>query len=265
MSDLFNKGYKSVRQEKERQDQVRENSGKKLWRFFIAKDGEEATIRFLTEEPITFYEHTLQRGSKFENEICVGNDCPFCEDGDRPSFKGAYLIYDKRPYSYTDSKGNKQSGEGQLRLYVQGTRVLSQLDRLSSKYGLTGRDYIVSRSGQGTSTTYMFERDDEYNMSEAQIRNILPDKLKEEYNGKISSLEAIVKNQLEDTIPDSVTAPKLEEKDSDTDDGYVAVDDDYIDVEDTPKPLKKKAMPQMRKRVENSIKPKKSAKEIFKK
>ena len=54
---MFARGYDASRKEKERQDKARENMGKKLWRFFLAKDGEEADLRFLTEEPVNFYEH----------------------------------------------------------------------------------------------------------------------------------------------------------------------------------------------------------------
>lgn len=201
---MFKKGYEAVREEKQRQDENREKMGKQLWRFFLSKDGEEATVRFLTEEPINFYEHTVKtiRGGKerYGNVICTDSlgGCSLCDGGDKPSFKGAFLIYDKRPYEYKDKNGKKQTGKGQLRLYVQGARVLSQLDRLSERYGLTNRDYIITRSGSGTSTTYMFDRTDEVGkLSEAEISNMLPEKLREMYDGTIDSLYAIVQNQLE--------------------------------------------------------------------
>ena len=201
---MIKKGYSVVREKKQRQDENREKMGKRLWRFFLSEDGDEATVRFLTEEPINFYEHTVKsvRGGKerYDNVICTKDlgDCSLCDGGDRPSFKGAFLIYDKRPYEFTDAKGNKQKGKGQLRLYVQGARVLSQLDRLSERYGLTNRDYIITRSGSGTTTTYMFDRTDEVGkLSEAEITNMLPEKLRDMYDGTMDSLYAIVQNQLE--------------------------------------------------------------------
>lgn len=202
MGISFKRGYTAVKDEVKRQEENREKMGKTLWRFFLSKDGDEAQIRFLTEEPITFYEHTVKNTvngkDKYDNVVCIGEDCPLCQGGDRPSFKGAFLIYDKRPYEYTDKEGKKQTGNGQLRLYVAGTKVLSQLERLSERYGLTDRDYIITRAGSGTSTTYMFDRSDTVNkLTEAEIKNMLTDKLKEEYNGTLDSLYSIVEKQVE--------------------------------------------------------------------
>lgn len=223
---LFKKGYNAVREEKQRQDESREKMGKQLWKFFLSKDGEEATVRFLTEEPINFYEHSVKtvRGGKerYDSVICTHDigDCPLCDSGNKPSFKGAFLIYDKRPFEYTDKDGKKKQGKGQLRLYIQGARVLSQLDRLSERYGLTDRDYIITRSGSGTSTTYMFDRtDDVGKLSKAEIENMLPEKLREDYDGTMDSLYAILQNQLEMMVKGDV-------EDSDNDDDYDE-DDSY--------------------------------------
>ena len=262
---LFKKGYNAVREEKQRQDENREKMGKQLWKFFLSKDGEEATVRFLTEEPINFYEHTIKsvRNGKerYDSVICTHDlgECSLCDSGDKPSFKGAFLIYDKRPYEYTDKNGKKQTGKGQLRLYVQGARVLSQLDRLSERYGLTNRDYIITRSGSGTSTTYMFDRgDDVSKLTEAEITNMLPEKLREQYDGTMESLYAIVQNQLEMQINGDV------DEDDDVEDTHanrknlVGVNDDDDDEEEE-KPVRtvKKATKPMFKKApkENSVKP----------
>ena len=258
---LFKKGYSAVREEKQRQDENREKMGKQLWRFFLSKDGEEATVRFLTEEPINFYEHTVKsvRGGKehYDNVICTEElgGCNLCDGGDKPAFKGAFLIYDKRPYEYTDKNGKKQKAKGQLRLYVQGARVLSQLDRLSERYGLTNRDYIITRSGSGTSTTYMFDRTDDVNkLTEAEITNMLPEKLREMYDGTMESLYAIVQNQLEMLINGGVEDDDDEEEveTSANRKNLVGVDDDD-DEEEEVKP------------VTRSLKGKKSSKPMFKK
>jgi len=204
VANLFKRGYAAVREEKQRQDENREKAGKQLYRFFLSKDGDEAQLRFLTEEPINFDEHTLKviKGGKerFESAICTANlgNCTYCDDGDKPSFRGAFLVYDKRPYEYTDKDGKKKSSKGSIRLYVQGARVLSQLDRLSERYGLTTRDYIVTRSGNGQQTSYMFDRTDEVSkLTPEEIKNMLPEKLRDEYNGTMDSLYEIVQNQLE--------------------------------------------------------------------
>ena len=63
---MFQRGYDASRAEKERQDKARENMGKKLFRFFIKEDGEEADLRFLNEEPVNFKEHNIKVGERFE-------------------------------------------------------------------------------------------------------------------------------------------------------------------------------------------------------
>lgn len=241
---MFKKGYGAVREEKKRQDENREKAGKQLWRFFLGDDGDEAQVRFLTEEPINFYEHTVKsmRGGKehYDNVICTKDigGCDLCESGDRPTFKGAFLIYDMRPYEYTDSNGKKKKGRGQVRLYIQGARVLSQLDRLSSRYGLTDRDYIITRSGKGTSTSYMIDRTDEVGkLSEAEVTNMLPEKLREMYDGTMDSLYAIVQNQLEMLVgevndDDDEYEDEVDSSSSSGRRNLVSIDDDDEDEED---------------------------------
>ena len=96
-TSLFQRGYETAREEKKRQDEVREKSGKRLYNLFLKDDGDEAQVRFLTEEPVNFYAHNIKsvRGGneRFDTFVCTqDDDCPFCEDGDRPSYKGAYLV-----------------------------------------------------------------------------------------------------------------------------------------------------------------------------
>lgn len=209
---LFARGYDASRAEKERQDKARENMGKRLWKFFISNDGEEADLHFLTEEPVNFYEHNLKKGDKFEQYTCTGGDtCPYCEDGDRPTYKGAYLVVDHRPYEYTDKDGKKKKGKDQVRLFVQGMKVVSQLDRISSRYGLANRDVTIIRLGKGTQTTYTIERGDECKYTEKEIRNLLPEKLRDDYDGTMDSLMSIVEEQLMMATPDY-------EPDTDSDD-----------------------------------------------
>lgn len=199
---MFKKGFEANRQEKARQEKMAENRGKKLFRFFLAKDGDEADLIFLTEEPINFQEHNV-KGSRNGKEVfnqftCTGDDnCELCNDGDRPSFKGAFLVWDGRPFEYTDKNGKKQKAEGSLKLFVYGTKVISQLDRISSKYGLAGREITMVRLGSGTSTNYTFERGDKVSLTEKEITNMLPEKLREEYDGTEESLYAIIERQLE--------------------------------------------------------------------
>lgn len=61
MGKLFKRGYKESRKEAKRQEERREAMKGQLFRFFLQDDGDEADVRFLTEEPITFGSTTLKR------------------------------------------------------------------------------------------------------------------------------------------------------------------------------------------------------------
>lgn len=196
-SGLFKRGYEASRAEKERQDKARENMGRKLWRFFLKDDGDEADLRFLNGEPVNFYEHNIRRGeNRFEQFTCTGDNCPFCADGDKPTYKGAYLVIDRRPYEYTDKNGKKQKGRNQVRLFVQGMKVVSQLDRLHSRYGITNRDVTMVRLGRGTQTTYTIERGEEEKLTTKEIKDLLPEKLRDDFDGTQDSLMSMIEEQL---------------------------------------------------------------------
>lgn len=235
MASLFKRGYKAVEEEKKRQEEENKNRKGKLFRFFIQGDGAEADLRFLTEEPITFYEHNIKKTvngkDRYDTVVCSGDNCPECAKGSRPSFKGAYLVVDRRPYEYTDKDNKKVTGKDQLRLFVQGQKVLSQLDRISQRYGLTDRDVTIIRLGTGTQTSYTIERGEKEELTSKEIANFLPDFLQEKYDGDMESLYEIVSEQLEKDLP--------KETDSDDDEGeevrnkLVSADDEE---EETPKP-----------------------------
>ena len=263
MGTLFKRGYDASRQEKERQDKARENMGKKLWRFFLSNDGDEADLRFLTEEPVNFYEHTLKRGdNKYEQYTCTGANCPFCKKKKKATYKGAYLVVDRREFSYKDKEGKQKTGKNQVRLFVQGMKVISQLDRISDKYGLSNRDVTIVRLGKGTQTTYTIERGDEEKISTKEVENLLPDKLRDDYDGTMDSLMSIVEEQLmmdtKDYSPsdDDEGAPFDEDDVSDGRDKLISADDEQ--------PTRKLGVKKsMFKKPQNSIKPR--AKSLLKK
>lgn len=258
---MFARGYSASRAEKERQDKARENAGKKLWRFFLKDDGEEADLRFLTEEPVNFYEHNLKRGdNRYEQYCCTGDGCPFCEDGDKPTYKGAYLVVDRREFEF-EKDGKKQKGKNQVRLFVQGMKVISQLDRISDRYGLSNRDVTIIRLGKGTQTTYTIERGEEEKLTKKEIEALLPEKLREGYDGTMDSLMNIVEEQLlmltkdyeDDDVEDDIEDNEVEETTSGRD-KLVTYDEDE---EETPvKRLQPKGKKKsMFKKAQNSVKP----------
>ena len=136
-------------------------------------------------------------------------------------------------------------------MYVAGTRVITQLDRLHERYGLTNRDYTIVRNGKGTSTTYTFDRQDEDKLTKKEIAAMLPDNLADQYDGTMESLYAIIENSLEisaSLVKSEKDTSKSEEDydeeiydDSEEDDEPLD-DNDYIDEEDEEvdvKPAKK--------------------------
>ena len=265
MGKMFARGYEASREEKARQDKARENAGKKLWKFFLADDGDEADLRFLTEEPVNFYEHNLKKGDRYEQYTCTGDDCPFCEDGERPTYKGAYLVVDRREFEYTDQNGKKQKGKNQVRLFVQGMKVVSQLDRISDKYGLSNRDVTIVRLGKGTQTTYTIERGDEEKLTKKEIEQLLPEKLRAMYDGTMDSLYSIVEEQLlmntKDYTPDDDEDDDDDEVEDTKRSRLIGVDDDDEDEEVPFKEDKKKKLSasggkkKLFKNAQNSVKP----------
>lgn len=257
---LFKRGYETAREEKERQDRNRENSGRKLFNFFLSKDGDEADLRFLTEEPINFYEHNI-RGrhngkDTFTAYTCTGDNCPFCAEGDRPTYRGAYLVIDKRPYEYTDKNGKKRQGNHQLRLFKQGMRVISQLDRISEKYGLSNRDVTMVRLGSGTQTTYTIERGEKEELAPEEIVEMLPDNFREDYDGTMESFYNLVEEQLMMNTKNYV--PETNSSDEEDDDESVSSGSGVIGVDSTPaKPKLKGKGGMFKKNPQNSLKPRK--------
>ena len=253
---VFNKGYKAVEEEKKRQENRRS-----LFRFFVKGDGSEADIRFLTDNPITFTEHTIKTNRQgkeyYDTVICTGDErpCSHCSNGDRPSFKGAYLIWDNREFEVKDNNGTKKKVKGSLKLYVAGTKVLSQIQRLYSKYGLLDREYTVVRLGEGTSTTYTFERGEKLApLSKKEIEAMLPENLRKLYDGTQESLDDIVEKVLESEVANSGNASSNSNSsstDDDEDDDYnteLVGADDEDEVEERPKRTSMKSVLKARKR-----------------
>ena len=147
---LFKKGFEAARQEKKRQEEVREQIGKRLFRFFLTGDGAEAKVRFLTEEPINFMEHTVKvyknGKERYDNFLCSGDDnCPYCEEGSKASFKGAFLIWDYSEFEVKDNNGKKKT-VGRL-----------PLNKLYRKEATLLKDYVSSNDPEVQDSVPMFD------------------------------------------------------------------------------------------------------------
>lgn len=255
MASMFKRGFKAVNEEKQRQEEQK-NRGNGLFRFFLTKDKDEADVTFLTEQPVNYYEHTIKKfvngKERYDSIPCKGEDCKHCADGDRPSFKSAWLIIDHREVTYTDKDNKKQTVQDQLRLLVYGTKVASQLDRKSERYGLMGRVYTIVRLGTGTATTYTFEHGDKYSLTQQEIESVMPDYIKEQYDGTTESLYAIIESEIEKLLGED--SPSKEGTSS-------AIDETVVSTDEEPQKPVRRGLPSRRK-AENSTK--KSIKSLIK-
>lgn len=224
------RGFKAVKKEQERREKEKEMRQGKLWRVFFPSKCDsdyEIPVRFLTDEPICYYEHTIKEGAKYNQYTCTGDNCPHCKDGDKPRFVGAFLVIDRTEFEYDekDEKGNKTGkkvkGKDRLKLLVRGQQDLAVLDRLNSKFGLLDRDWAIYKTGTDTSTKWNFERGEVEEWTEKAIQNLLPDKYrgKDFYDIVMEQIQAPEESEdaeeEDDTVQDRVTSgvQSLDEED----------------------------------------------------
>jgi hypothetical protein len=232
---MFKKGYKAMDEEENRRKKAAEMKRGKLWRFFL-KDGEEdVPLLFLTNEPICFWEHTVQDGGRYLNEPCIGDGCKHCASSKKPSYVGAWLVVDRREYTYKDKDQKEQTGRDRIKLLVRGMTTGAQLQRLDKKYGLLDYDWFVTRTGTGTSTTWNFDRGDKMELTDKQL-DALRQQLPEQYRSM--DFYDIIISQIEMPEEDSSTPePEVSEKELEAVKGNVQQLDDE---EDAPKKTTRK-------------------------
>lgn len=199
MENVFNAGWNGVKKAKEDIEMG-------LWKFWVPAD-ESRVLRFLTLEPVTYYQHTIRTASqKWESTICTQHDCPLCQQGEKKSFVGSFLVL-VRPHQ---NKG--KDIPARVRIYTPSMRVLTQLEKFpldAECEALDTGDIRVSRSGTGTTTAYTFmpkpgklTEDDKKTIreslhideiSQAALKEVLVDHLKKELedaktaNSKVSA------------------------------------------------------------------------------
>ena len=114
------------------------------------------------------------------------------------------------------------------------------------------------RLGSGSQTSYTVERGDEEKLTKREIEALLPEKLRDEYDGTMDSLYSIVEDQLRMLAKDYVAEDEEDEDEDDGREGVINVDDE--DEEETPK--KKSAL---KKKSSLSNKSSRGKKSLFKK
>lgn len=128
--------------------------------YFKIGDGESATVRFLEQgEEVNWawvHEKNVE-GKQYPVKIpCrdqdeegrrIGESCPGCEQDLKRTFRGVVnLIW----------RGGGDNGEDIVAMWISGPRVfVDTLDPLETAYrGLASRDFVISRRGGGTDTSY---------------------------------------------------------------------------------------------------------------
>ena len=109
-------------------------------------DEDVQLIKFISDEPMAFMQHWVNRPGK-KSFISIGEGDPLIAVGSKPDQKFAFTVL------------NLSDEDPQLQLMVVGVRLCGQLEKLASnsKTGPLNRSdlyWAVSKSGQGTKTSY---------------------------------------------------------------------------------------------------------------
>lgn len=165
---FFQKGFDSVENMKQEQ-QASANSG--IYDFYV-KDGEDALVRFLTDEPIAFKAHTIKVGKAPRVFLCTEDDnCLGCRQPDsfnvnkpnKASVKAAFLVLDGREFEADEKVNGQPTGKkvkytDQVRVMVRGVTDVANIQMQKQKYGLLNRTFTCSK--RGMKNPYTFDRND---------------------------------------------------------------------------------------------------------
>lgn len=197
MSFLNKRGYDDLDSvEKEIESRKSQSGGGKPFRFFM-KVNETRNIVFLTDNPPVIDEHNLKINGKWGNTFTclknLGEECPLCEAGDRPSTVGFYVVVDKAEWK--DKNGNTRKNS--VRILAAKFKSLKQFKKFSSKYsGLVGVEFEVERTGDKAAAigdTYIKETKHDEEDLIALVNAGRPAKKAEGSNyGPITSLDEVI-------------------------------------------------------------------------
>jgi hypothetical protein len=150
----FSEGYEQVQ---EVAQQIEDRMNQVFIPPFIIKNEDEVRVTFLTDKPITYFEHFV-KGVNRSFTCSQTADCPLCAMGNKPSFRGAYLVVDHRVDRWIDSQTKEEKTQQYaVKVAKFGIRALQVLERKNKKKGLMKSDWMVTRTGSGNDTQYDFE------------------------------------------------------------------------------------------------------------
>lgn len=139
------------------EDAIRDSQGYTKIPYLVIPDKKSVTGVFLDTSPLTFYQHQLfdpnlkngQGGTR--NLTCPRKNCPACQAGSKPTFKGAYRFVQ---VDYVDDNGDIVPTE---RLFLKGVKTVEQLEHKNRKRALDSALTEIERRGSGFDTTYYVE------------------------------------------------------------------------------------------------------------
>ena len=182
INSWFKSGYTAV-EEHDKEAKARQEAfanGGAFTPTVLFEENQSRTLRFLMEEPVTFKEHYLPnvKGRRnftcmdgMENELGERMECPFCATGNKPSFRGAYLVIDRSEDTF-QSNGQTRTAKNQIKLFKQGISTLKVLEQTNKKRRLTEWDIEITRTGSGTDSRYTPIPEEKFELSAEDAKKV---------------------------------------------------------------------------------------------
>jgi hypothetical protein len=199
--EITGSGWGKVANKKIANDKQQEEIKKGRVAEFWLKDGEEAQIQWLHNDPYCTEVHNIpfytKNGKKYYKavycQLSSQKHCMMCQDGDKPSWKAVFTIIDKRGEWDKEKKRFKKGSKPQEKVWAVSNTVALQIKQIMDKKGdLTKLVYNVSRTGSGAKdTAYTFEQ-----ARDEDDRRIPPIK----WTPKLPALEELCKPPTDDEL-----------------------------------------------------------------
>lgn len=158
-----------------------------------------------------YLEHWVQNGAKGGSVPCAGDDCPYCEDGDKPKTraKSLWLVL-------KDEKGNEltndedlNGGKGQLRTFNLNSFLIKQFTEMRGEGDkILGRTFRVSRLDDRGNYGLMPKSD---TITKKEVKEFLKSKSAPDY-------DTLITNQLNKAMEGVSVRQVMDDDDDDDDD-----------------------------------------------
>jgi len=101
----------------------------------------------IASQTFHFKKHGFKSEGKYSSKICQGENCPYCQQGNEPKNRYAWIVLDRK----------EQNPERMVKVLEVGWQIYGQLLAYAKDedYGpLTGYDIKIKRTGEGLETEY---------------------------------------------------------------------------------------------------------------